>query len=142
MIEEGRQRVFRAVERQKLCPTERRFPLALSACDLDNRPGLVREPGKRPSETFADHHDRSRVAAVVCGHEGLPAHPPTNIHWWVLAITTKAGLLRPREPQHRAHQDRNFRATRIKSCKVWHRLGHGRVVAPAIMKASAPVCRQ
>jgi hypothetical protein len=49
-----------------------------------------KEPTTRPSI--------GRTPAVVCGHKGLPAHPPTNIHWWVLAITTKAGLLRPREP--------------------------------------------
>jgi hypothetical protein len=27
-------------------------------------------------------------------------------------------------PQHRLHQDRDFRETRIKAGEVWHRLGH------------------
>jgi hypothetical protein len=32
-----------------------------------------------------------------------------------------------RARKHRVHQDCNFQATRIKSCKVWGRLGHDRV---------------
>ena len=85
MIEQVRQRVFLTVESYYLCPAERRFPLALAACDLDDRTGIIRKPVKGPL---------SRSASVAPISVRLPPYPRAGVRQHISPPCFANGLMR------------------------------------------------